>query len=176
MPLAPGSTFAGYTIVRMLGTGASGEVYLAQHPALPRQDALKVLPRSMTADRKFRERFQRETEIAATLYHPHIVEVYGRGEFEGQLWIAMEYLDGVNAAQLMREHFPAGMPAGEALSIIAAIAWALDYAHQRGILHRAVKPADIFLTNPGGGEPRILLADFGLAREIGTARRLARRS
>ncbi|WP_375484387.1 serine/threonine-protein kinase [uncultured Mycobacterium sp.] len=175
MPLAPGSTFAGYTIVRMLGTGGTGEVYLAQHPALARQDALKVLPRSMTADRKFRERFHRETEIAATLYHPHIVEVYGRGEFDGQLWIAMEYLNGITAAQLMREQFPAGMPAGEALSIIAAIAWALDYAHQRAMLHRAVKPANIFLTNPGGGEPRILLADFGLARQIGTLRRLARK-
>ncbi|HZU46299.1 MAG TPA: serine/threonine-protein kinase, partial [Mycobacterium sp.] len=174
MPLAPGSTFAGYTIVRMLGTGGTGEVYLAQHPTLPRQDALKVLPRSMTADRKFRERFHRETEIATTLYHPHIVEVCGRGEFDGQLWIAMEYLDGINAAQLMREQFPAGMPAGEALSIVAAIAWALDYAHQRAMLHRAVKPANIFLTNPGGGEPRILLADFGLARELGRARRLTR--
>jgi serine/threonine-protein kinase len=175
MPLAPGSTFAGYTIVRMLGTGGTGEVYLGQHSALPRQEALKVLPRSMTADRKFRERFHRETQIAATLYHPYIVEVYGRGEFEGQLWIAMELLNGVNAAQLMREQFPAGMPAGEALSIVAAIAWALDYAHQRGMLHRAVKPANIFLTNPGDGEPRILLSDFGLARELGTVRRLARR-
>ncbi|EUA76366.1 tyrosine kinase family protein [Mycobacterium xenopi 4042] len=104
------------------------------------------------------------------------MQVYGRGEFDGRLWIAMEYLDGINAAQLIREQFPAGMPAGEALSIVAAIAGALDYAHQRGMLHRNVTPANIFLTNPGNGEPRILLTDFGIARQLGTIRRLGRRS
>ncbi|BBU23552.1 serine/threonine-protein kinase [Mycobacterium xenopi] len=176
MPLAPGSTFAGYTIIRMLGTGEAGEVYLAQDPRLSRQDALKILPRAMTADREFCERFHREAPLATTLYHPHIVQVYGRGEFDGRLWIAMEYLDGINAAQLIREQFPAGMPAGEALSIVAAIAGALDYAHQRGMLHRNVTPANIFLTNPGNGEPRILLTDFGIARQLGTIRRLGRRS
>lgn len=130
----------------------------------------------MTADREFCERFHREAPIATTLYHPHIGQVYGRGEFDGRLWIAMEYLDGINAAQLIREQFPAGMPAGEALSIIAATAGALDYAHQRGMLHRNVAPANIFLTNPGNGEPRILLTDFGIARQLSTVRRLGRRN
>ena len=171
MPLAPGATFAGYTIVQMLGTGGVGEVYRAQNPHLPRRDALKVLPRAMTADREFRARFMRESEIAATLYHPHILEVHDRGEFEGQLWIAMDYVDATNAAQLMRERFPAGMSAGEALAIVNAVAGALDYAHQRGILHRDVKPANIFLTNPYAGEQRILLADFGIARPLDEASR-----
>jgi serine/threonine protein kinase, bacterial len=148
-----------------------GEVYLAQHPQLPRRDALKVLPRAMTVYREFRARFTREAEIAATLHHPHIVEVHDRGEFEGQLWIAMDYVDGTDAAQLVRERFPAGMPASEVLAIVTAVAGALDYAHQRGMLHRDVKPANIFLTNPYAGEQRILLADFGIARPLGKASR-----
>jgi serine/threonine-protein kinase len=99
MPLASGATFAGYTVLRLLGCGGMGEVYLAQHPRLPRCDALKVLPAAMTADSEFRDRFTREADIAATLYHPHIVEVHDRGEFDGQLWIAMDYVNGTNVAQ-----------------------------------------------------------------------------
>lgn len=165
MPLAPGATFAGYSIIRMLGTGGMGEVYLARHPTLQREDALKVLPRAMAADREFAARFTRETELATTLYHPHILQVYDRGEFEGQLWIAMDYVAGTSVAQVMREQYPAGMPAGEALAIVAAVAGALDYAHQRGLLHRDVKPANIFLTGPQEGG-RILLSDFGIARSL----------
>lgn len=167
MPLANGAVFAGYTIVAMLGAGGMGEVYLAQHPRLPRRDALKVLSTAVTADSEYRERFRREADTAATLYHPHIVEVHDRGEFDGQLWIAMDYVNGTNAAQLVADRYPAGMPAGEVLAIIAAIAAALDYAHQRGLLHRDVKPANILLTKPEDGEQRILLADFGIARQVG---------
>jgi serine/threonine-protein kinase len=167
MPLAQGTSFAGYTILGLLGSGGMGEVYLAQHPRLPRRDALKVLPKTATADDQFRERFQREAEVAAALYHPHIVAVHDRGEFDGQLWIAMDYVDGTNAAKLVRDKFPAGMPVGEALAIVTAIAGALDYAHQRGLLHRDVKPANILITNPEDGEQRILLADFGIARYLG---------
>ncbi|MDI3314298.1 MAG: protein kinase [Mycobacterium sp.] len=167
MPLAQGTSFAGYTILGLLGSGGMGEVYLAQHPRLPRRDALKVLPKAATADHQFRERFQREADVAATLYHPHIVAVHDRGEFEGQLWIAMDYVDGTDAATLVRDRFPAGMPVGDALAIISAIAGALDYAHQRGLLHRDVKPANILLTDPEAGERRILLADFGIARYLG---------
>lgn len=172
MVLAAGSIFAGYTILKLLGTGGMGEVYLAQHPRLPRREALKVLRDALTADAEFRQRFQREAETASTLYHPNIVEVHDRGEFEGQLWIAMDYINGTNAAELMRNQYPAGMPAGEVLAIVTAIAGALDYAHQRGLLHRDVKPANILLTNPEGGEQRILLTDFGIARHLGDTRGL----
>ncbi len=165
--MAAGTTFAGYTIVRMLGFGGMGEVYLAQHPALTRYDALKVLPAALTADTEFRERFTRETEAATTLYHPHIVDVHDRGEFDGRLWVAMDYVDGINAAQLVTERHPAGMPAGDVLAIVAAVASALDYAHRRGLLHRAVKPSNILLTNPQAGEQRILLTDFGITRRPG---------
>lgn len=167
MSLAAGTTFAGYTILRMLGFGGLGEVYLAQHSTLTRYDALKVLPAALTADTEFRERFARETEAATTLYHPHIVDVHERGEFDGRLWIAMDYVDGINAAQLVAERHPAGMPAGDVLAIVAAVASALDYAHRRGLLHRAVKPSNILLTNPLAGEQRILLTDFGITRYPG---------
>lgn len=164
MPLADGATFAGYTIVRMLGSGGMGEVYLAAHPRLPRHDALKVLPTSVSADREYRERFNREADIAATLWHPHIVGVHDRGEFEGQIWISMDYVEGTDAARLLHDQHPNGMPRAEVAQIVTAVADALDYAHQRDLLHRDVKPANILLAHPDSGDQRILLADFGIAR------------
>lgn len=163
MALASGATFAGYTIVRMLGSGETGTVYLVQDPRSAAWAALKVLSLTLSSDAEFRRRFHQETALAAHLYHPNIVEVHDRGEFEGQLWIAMDYIDGVNVTQLMRERFPAVLSVGEVLAIVTAAAAALDYAHQRGLLHRDVKPANIVLTSPGPGEPRILLTDFGIA-------------
>ncbi|MBV8290566.1 MAG: serine/threonine protein kinase, partial [Mycobacterium sp.] len=167
MPLNQGDVFAGYTILRRLGSGGMGEVYLAQHPRLPRRDALKVLPTSLTADHEYRQRFSREADIAAELWHPHIVGIHDRGEFEGQLWLSMDYVEGTDAAELLRSRYPSGMPKAEALEIVSAVADALDYAHLRGLLHRDVKPANILLTEAGSRGRRILLADFGIAREIG---------
>lgn len=164
MPLADGATFAGYTIVRQLGSGGMGEVYLAQHPRLPRRDALKVLPASVSADSEYRERFSREADIAATLWHPHIVAVHDRGEFEGQIWISMDYVEGTDASRLLAEHYPHGMLRREVAQIITAVADALDYAHLRNLLHRDVKPANILLAHPEAADRRILLADFGIAR------------
>jgi serine/threonine protein kinase, bacterial len=166
MPLAPGpfdagTIFAGYTIVRLLGSGGMGEVYLARHPRLPRQDALKVLRPEVSADGEYRERFNREADIVATLWHPHIVGVHDRGEFGSQLWISMDYVDGTDAGRLLRERYPDGMPAAEVAEIIAAVADALDYAHQRNLLHRDVKPANVLVARE---DQRILLADFGIAR------------
>ncbi len=166
MPLANGEVFAGYRILRTLGLGGMGEVYLVEHPRLPRHDALKILPAEMSADREFRERFNREAELAATLYHPHIVGVHDRGEFDGQLWISMDYIDGPDAGRLQREYYPTGMPASEVVDIITAVADALDYAHERGLLHRDVKPPNILLTSPVRGRRRVLLADFGIARNV----------
>ena len=80
MPLAKGQIFAGYTIIRLLGSGGMGEVYLAQHPRLPRQDALKILAADVSADADYRARFNREADLASTLWHPHIVGVHDRGQ------------------------------------------------------------------------------------------------
>jgi serine/threonine-protein kinase len=167
MPLNPGDVFAGYTIVRQLGSGGMGEVYLAQHPRLPRRDALKVLPATLTADAEYRQRFSREADIAAELWHPHIVGIHDRGEFEGQLWLSMDYVEGTDAAELLRTRFSSGLPKAEVFEIVTAVADALDYAHLRGLLHRDVKPANILLTDADPRTRRILLADFGIAREIG---------
>ncbi len=169
MALEVGQVFAGYTIVRTLGSGGMGQVYLASHPRLPREDALKVLPTEVTADAQYRERFEREAELAAGLSHPHVVVIHDRGEYEGQFWISMDYVAGTDAARLVRERFPGGMPADEAMPIIAAVASALDYAHHRGLLHRDVKPANILLTDPDGQARRVFLADFGVARRIDDA-------
>lgn len=163
--LPEGAVFAGYTIVRRLGAGGMGEVYLAQHPRLPRRDALKILPRELTDNLEFRQRFNREADLAANLYNEHIVGIHDRGEYQGQLWISMDYVEGTDAAQLLRR-YPSGMPKADVVEIVAAVADALDYAHARGLLHRDVKPANILL---GDATPRrrILLADFGIARELG---------
>ncbi len=167
MALSEGSSFAGYTVLRLLGSGGMGEVYLAEHPRLPRRNALKVLPANLSADPDYRARFNREADLAATLYHPHIVGVHDRGEFDGQLWISMDYVEGADAAQLMKARYPEGMPVADVCAIVTAVAGALDYANQRGLLHRDVKPANILLANPEDGERRILLADFGIARQLG---------
>lgn len=165
MPLANGDVFAGFRILRPLGFGGMGEVYLVQHPRLPRHDALKILPAEMSADPEFRARFNREAEMAAGLYHPHIVGIHDRGEFNGQLWISMDFIDGPDAGRLLKDQYPNGMPPREVVDIVAAVGDALDYAHGRGLLHRDVKPPNILLTNPERGRRLIVLADFGIARD-----------
>lgn len=163
----PGEVFAGYTVIRLLGSGGMGEVYLAEHPRLPRREALKILGDVVSADDDYRRRFIREAELAAALWHPNIVRVNDRGEHNGQLWISMDFVDGTDAASLMRDHYPVGMPADRVATIISAIASALDYAHEHhDLMHRDVSPANILLSKPEDGDQRILLGDFGIARNI----------
>ncbi|WP_422743941.1 serine/threonine-protein kinase [Mycobacterium sp. WMMD1722] len=164
MPLTEGEVIAGYQILRSLGAGGMGEVYLAQHPRLPRRDALKVLSATVSTDEEYRQRFLREAEIAATLWHPHIVAVHDRGDHDGRLWISMDFVEGTDAARLLAQSHPNGMPADDVVRIITAVAAALDYAHQRNLFHRDVKPANILIADPGSPHERALLADFGIAR------------
>ena len=165
MPLGNGTEIAGYTIERLLGMGGMGEVYLAQHPRLPRKDALKVLRSDVSADPDFQERFNREADLVAQLWHPHIVGIHDRGTFEGRLWISMDFVDGTDASHLLQERYPQGMPVLDAIEIVKAVGAALDYAHSRELLHRDVKPANILIAD-GHGERRILLGDFGVARQL----------
>lgn len=162
MTLTPGDVFAGYSIQRLLGVGGMGEVYLAQHPRLPRPYALKVLTGSTGNDDEFHERFNREADLAGALSHPNIVGVHDRGECDGRLWIAMDYIDGTDAAQLLRAGGPPALGMVDVVEIVTAVADALDYAHANRLLHRDVKPANILLS--ATPPRRVLLADFGIAR------------
>ncbi|MGS2805721.1 serine/threonine-protein kinase [Nocardia sp. MW-W600-9] len=156
-----GEVFAGFTIERMLGQGGMGTVYLARHPRLDRLTALKLLNRDLFADERVRARFEREADLAAGLDHPGIVTVFDRGTEGEQLWISMQYVDGIDAATVD----PMTLPPERAVQIVEGVADALDYAHGRGVLHRDVKPANILLARSSGGQgERVFLTDFGIAR------------
>ncbi|WP_207632193.1 serine/threonine-protein kinase [Occultella kanbiaonis] len=170
MDFEPGQVFAGYTIERELGRGGMGSVYLAKHPRLPRRDALKMLSTSLSSDESFRTRFEREADLAAQLFHRNIVAVYDRGEFEGQLWIAMQYVEGTDASHAIAAA-GGGLDPARVVHIVTEVGNGLDFAHRAGLLHRDVKPANILLA-PGldpddPEEPeQVLLTDFGIAKAI----------
>ncbi|MFE3227847.1 serine/threonine-protein kinase [Nocardia sp. NPDC059228] len=156
--LRTGVVFAGYRVERLLGAGGMGEVYLAHDRDLPRFVALKLLNRVASDDDETRQRFLREANIIARLSHPNIVTIYARGEEQGQLWLAMAYVDG---SDLAAELLDGPLEPARAAAITADLARALDYAHEAGVLHRDVKPANVLLT----AQPRewALLTDFGIA-------------
>lgn len=156
-----GQTFAEYTIDGVLGRGGMGCVYLARHPRLPRQVALKLLASELSLDDELRRRFDQEANAIARLDHPNIVGILDRGVDDGHLWIAMQYVEGSDAARLN----PRALSVERALRIVSETAAALDYAHSRGILHRDVKPANILLSRADTGrDERAILTDFGIAR------------
>ncbi len=160
--LTNGSVVCGYRIERVLGAGGMGTVYLAADPSLPRQTALKVLSSELSRDRDFRARFIREADMAAALEHPQIVSVYNRGQTEdGQLWIAMQFVDGIDADAALRD---GTMAPQRAVHIIAQVAKALDFAHAHNVVHRDIKPGNFLLSGPIGPDERVLLGDFGIAR------------
>ncbi|MTE13423.1 serine/threonine-protein kinase [Nocardia aurantiaca] len=157
--LEPGEIFAGYVIERELGRGGMGAVYLARHPRLPRWIALKLLNSEYHGDTETHARFVREADLAARLNHPGVVTVYDRGVEHGRLWIAMQYVDGVEAEAVT------DMSPERAVAIVTATADALDYAHRVGVLHRDVKPANILLARETREQQAgVLLTDFGIAR------------
>ncbi|MGH3971490.1 MAG: serine/threonine-protein kinase, partial [Mycobacterium sp.] len=165
--LSAGSVVAGYRIELLLGSGGMGAVYLAANPSLPRYDALKLLSAQLSGNPEFRARFIREADVAARLDHPNIVSIYDRGQTnDGQLWIAMQFVDGTDTDKALR----AGtMTPPRAVHIVGQVAKALDHAHQHGVVHRDVKPANLLLTGPAGPDERVLLGDFGIARALGDA-------
>jgi predicted Ser/Thr protein kinase len=154
--------FGAYDIQREVGRGGMGVVYLATDRRLGRRVALKVIVPELAADPQFRQRFEREARVAATLEHPHVVPVYEAGEHDGSLFIAMRFIDGRDLATEVRDH---GRLAPDRLgSIVAQVARALDAAHRSGVVHRDVKPANVLLTGAGHDE-QAYLTDFGLTRE-----------
>uniref|UniRef100_UPI003D8EDBA9 serine/threonine-protein kinase n=1 Tax=Gordonia sp. B7-2 TaxID=3420932 RepID=UPI003D8EDBA9 len=161
--LAAGDVIAGYTVIRTLGRGGMGTVYLVQHPRLPRNQALKVLASTLGGDPSFRERFRREADLASRLDHPNIVNVQDAGVEDDVMWIAMQYVDGTDTAAMLRDS-DGPLQADAVVGIIAQVASALDYAHAQGLLHRDVKPANVLVTAGHGGTWRALIGDFGVAR------------
>ena len=165
MVLAAGDEFAGFTIESVLGTGGMGAVYLAKHPRLPRRDALKLLNPAFSGDPNFRARFEREADLASGLIHRNIVAVYDRGAVDGQLWISMQYVAGVDASVAARAG-DGSMTPHRVVHIISEVGAGLDFAHRSGLLHRDVKPANILLAaSDDPSEPEhVLLTDFGIAK------------
>ena len=154
--------FGAYDIQREVGRGGMGVVYLATDRRLGRRVALKVIVPELAADAQFRQRFEREARVAATLEHPHVVPVYEAGEQDGSLFIAMRFIDGRDLATEVRDH---GALAPDRLArIVLQVAGALDAAHRSGVVHRDVKPANVLLTGTSEDE-QAYLTDFGLTRE-----------
>ena len=155
-----GTDLAGYRIERVLGRGGMSVVYLAHDPRLNRNVALKLLAPELAEDEAFRVRFLRESQLAASLDHPNVVPVYEAGEVDGLLYIAMRYVSGTDLKALLRAQ--GALTPERALALAAQVASALDAAHERGLVHRDVKPSNVLLTGRSGKE-HCYLADFGLS-------------
>jgi serine/threonine-protein kinase len=159
------SALAGrYSLERELGRGGMGVVYLAREVRLDRPVAIKLLPPSKTADPKLRERFLREARTAAKLSHPNIIPIHAVEEIGEFVFFAMAYVDGETLTERVRRRGP--MPPSEAARVLRDVAWALDYAHGQGVIHRDVKPDNILLEQATG---RVLVADFGIAGVVAGA-------
>src|SRR5215468_5537141 len=148
-----------YSLERELGRGGMGIVYLAREVQLDRLVAIKVLPEAFAARADVRERFLREARMPASLSHPHIVPIYRVGESKGFVFFVMAYVNGETLGDRLRSRGP--LPAAAAARLMREVAWALSYAHGRGIVHRDIKPDNILIETETG---RALVSDFGIAR------------
>ena len=160
-PIGPGSTFGTYRIESQLGRGGMSVVYLAEDPRLARRVAIKVLSDELAGDGSFRNRFVRESQLAAGLDHPNIVPVYEAGEIDGKLFIAMRYVRGTDLRTLIAQE--GSVAPDRTVRLLRPIASALDAAHRAGLVHRDVKPANI-LVALDQEEEHPYLSDFGLTK------------
>ncbi|MCI0633644.1 MAG: protein kinase [Actinobacteria bacterium] len=162
--LEPGAGFAAYRIEKIIGRGGMGVVYLAEHEGLRRKVALKLLATPLAKDHLFRERFVRESRLAASIDHPNVIPIYEAGEADGRLYIAMRYVEGTDLVTLLREK--GALDNAQASRIVGQVAAALDAAHEQGLVHRDVKPANILIARQRGTEAgtHAYLTDFGLTK------------
>jgi beta-N-acetylhexosaminidase len=160
-PELTGRTLGSCQVGEKLGEGGMGQVYKGHHPMLDRQVAIKILPPAMVQSEEMRARFTQEARIAASLRHPNIVQIYDFGEANGLYYMTMEYVEGSSLKVELAQLQAAGdlMPVEKAITVAQEIADALAYAHERGAIHRDLKPGNILLTEGG----HAILVDFGLA-------------
>ncbi|HVR42357.1 MAG TPA: protein kinase [Thermoanaerobaculia bacterium] len=161
MPLAPGTHLGAYEIVAPLGKGGMGEVYRAHDPRLRRDIALKVLPEEVASSSERVARFEREARIVASLNHPNIVTLHSIEETAGTRFLTMELIEGRTLADLVT---PGGLPLAQVLDLIIPLADALAAAHEKGVVHRDIKPTNVMVTHDG----RVKVLDFGVAKLVTT--------
>ena len=161
MTVATGTAFSGYRIEAEVGRGGMGVVYRAIDTRLDRPVALKLIAPDLAEDPRFRERFLRESRLAASIDHGNVLPIYEAGEQDGRLFLAMRFVQGSDLKVLLRARKT--LPAEQALTILARVADALDAAHAKGLVHRDVKPANVLLDERG----HPYLSDFGLTKEAG---------
>jgi serine/threonine-protein kinase len=160
--LEVGSRLGSFRILSVLGRGGMSVVYLAEHEGLKRRVALKLLGPTLADDDRFRDRFVRESQLAASLDHPHVITIFEAGEAEGHLFIAMQYVDGTDLRRLLRE--VGRLDPARAIAVLRQTADALDAAHARGLVHRDVKPGNVLIAHGGGAREQVFLTDFGLTK------------
>src|SRR5688572_8359343 len=158
--LSAGATLAGYRIEAEVGRGGMGVVYRATQVTLDRTVALKLIAPESSRDERFRERFQREARIAASIDHPNVLPIYEAGEADGLLFLSMRYVEGGDLGALLEQ---GPLAPDRAVALVAQVAEALAAAHARGLIHRDVKPSNVLLEEREGQE-QPYLADFGLAQ------------
>jgi DNA-binding beta-propeller fold protein YncE len=163
--LVLGEEFAGHLIEAEIGRGGMGVVYRVRHLALDRERALKAIVPSLSADPKFRQRFERESRLAASIEHPNVIPIHHAGEEEGLLYLAMRLVEGADLLAMISAE--RRIPPTRVVRIVSAVAAALDAAHARGLVHRDVKPANILIEERRDSS-HVFLTDFGISRVSGS--------
>jgi serine/threonine protein kinase len=160
--LVPGSTFAGCRLEAVGGRGGMGVVFRATQIALQRPVALKAIVPDLAADLAFRERFQRESQLAASIDHPNVIPVYEAGELDGTLYLIMRWVEGTDLRTLLAT---GRLSPGRAIKLLRPVASALAAAHAHGLVHRDVKPGNVLIARgPEEDDDHVYLTDFGIAR------------
>src|SRR5437763_7902014 len=166
--LVEGATFAGCRLEAVAARGGMGVVWRARQLALGRPVALKAIAPHLAESLEFRRRFERESQLAASIDHPNVIPVYEAGEADGALFISMRYVDGHDLRALIRS---AGrLDPARAARLVGQLGDALDAAHARGLVHRDVKPANVLVTGqPGDVSEHAYLTDFGLTKHVSSS-------